>query len=173
MRKAKKFLGIVVAVFLLSSCANQLQQLRPLSSGETRLIDIEMPDRVREDLTYDVILTLNYAEERPTVKKVCFRWLAEEISSRSPSLYCYAMGGDLGTGAPCSDYAAQGTNTASAAFCSEPSDIRTDVPGKLIVRIRPANLRLQYNRLEGQVEYISDGRVRTTNVVKTPIIVEK
>ncbi|MHC1727517.1 MAG: hypothetical protein AB9866_16200 [Syntrophobacteraceae bacterium] len=173
MKTAQRLIVIVVSAILLSSCANQLQLLRPVSGSEARLIDIEMPDTVREGLTYDVILTLNYAEERPQVRKVCFRWLAEEISSRSPSLYCYSMGGDLGTGAPCADHSAQGTNTSSPSFCSELSDIRSDVPGKLIVRIRPANLRFQYNRLEAQVEYISDSRVKTTNVVKTPVIAER
>ena len=131
--------------------APQIFQLKPLSEGEVRLTDIQMPEYVLEDLPYDVILSID-SEETPQIRRVCFRWLTDEISSNSPSLYCYAMNGTFGTGGPCSPWTSS-SGPGSSPFCAETSDINTDIPGRLIVRIRPTDLKASYNMLEGQVEY--------------------
>ncbi|MGA2939117.1 MAG: hypothetical protein ABSF52_18755 [Syntrophobacteraceae bacterium] len=173
MKGAQRYLVVIAAVLLLASCASgpQVILLKPLPAGEVRLTDIQMPEYVLEDLAYDVILSID-SEETPQIGRVCFRWLTEEISSYSPSLYCYAMSGTFGTGGPCSPW----TSTpapGSSPFCANTSDINTDVPGRLIVRIVPTGLKTSYNMLEGQVEYVSNGKVRLTNAVRTKVTVEK
>ncbi len=163
----------MTAIVLLASCSyvHPLTLLKPLSGGEARLTGMEMPEYVREGLPYDVILRID-SEGTPQIRKACFRWLTEEISSNSPSLNCYAMGGTFGTGGPCTSWTSGGS-AGSASFCVDASDIRTDVPGRLYVKVRPAGVKAAYNKLEAQVEYVSDGQVRLTNPVKTPVIVEQ
>jgi len=170
MSKALRLFAILAAGLFLSSCASV--QLRPLSSGETRLTYMEMPEIVREDLPYEVILSVA-AEEKPLIKKICFRWLTEEISSGSPSLYCYTTGVDFAKGPSCATWVAQNVSVGSDSFCAGPEDIRSDIPGKLIVKIRPTKLNTTYNKLEGQAEYLSDGRLKLTNKISTKIIVER
>lgn len=174
MKSTQSCLAIIAAILLLASCSSvqsPFARIQPLSQGEVRLTGIEMPEYVHEDLVYDVILRVD-SEEMPQVKKVCFRWLTEEISSVSPSLYCYAMNGDFGTGNPC--YARTSVVAPSSdPFCAEASDIRTDVPGRFIVKIRPTGLKASYNKLQGQAEYVSDGKLRVTNSVKTSVTVDK
>lgn len=173
MKNTQWYFVIIAAILLLSSCASgpQIPLLKSSSPGEVKLTDIQMPEYVLEDLPYDVILTIN-SEETPQITRVCFRWLTRDISSYSPSLYCYAMSGTFGTGGPCSPW----TSTpapGSSPFCANTSDINTDVPGRLIVRIVPTGLKTSYNMLEGQVEYVSNGKVRLTNAVRTKVTVEK
>jgi hypothetical protein len=174
MKRTQWYLAIVAATLLLASCSSfqpPFAWLKPLSKGETRLTGIEMPDNVREGLDYDVILRID-SEEPPQIKRICFRWLTEEISSVSPSLNCYAANGDFGTGNPC--YSRTSVMApGSAQFCAEASDIRTEVPGRLVVRIRPTDLQAGYNRLEGQAEYVYEGQLRVTNSVKTTVTVDK
>ena len=173
MKNTKRYLVIIAAILLLSSCASgpQIFQLKTLPPGGVRLTDIQMPEYVVEDLPYDVILSIN-SEETPQIRRVCFRWSTNEISSYSPSLDCYAMRGTFGTGGPCSPW----TNSPgpySSPFCVETSDINTDVPGRLTVKIRPTDLKASYNMLEGQVEYLLNGEVRLTNSVRTRVTVQR
>ena len=173
MKSTQRYLGIIAAILLLASCASgpQFLQLKTLSEGEARLTDIQMPEYVREDLPYDVILSVD-SNGPQEIRRVCFRWMTAEISSKSPSLYCYAMNGTFGTGGPCSQWTSS-PGQGSSPFCAETSDINTDLPGRLIVKIRPADLKASYNMLEGQVEYVSNGEVRLTNSVRTRVTVEK
>ncbi len=173
MKTALKLSVFVVAGLLLCSCSS-LQQLRPLSSGEARLTYIEMPEFVREDIPYDVILSID-SEETPEIRQVCFRWVAEESASASPSLYSHSTGSDftVGSGPAPASWIKPGVNITSESFCAGPSDIKSDIPGRLIVRIRPANLKPNYCKLEGRVEYVADGQVKISNAVNTRIIVEK
>ncbi len=173
MKNTQKYLMIVAAILLLASCASgpQISLVKPLPPGEVKLMDIQMPEYVLEDLPYDVILSID-SEETPQITRVCFRWLTREISSYSPSLYCYAMNGTFGSGGPCSAWTSS-PGPGSSPFCAVIADINTDVPGRLIVRIRPTDLQSSYNMLEGQVEYLSNGEVRLTNAVRTPVKVER
>jgi hypothetical protein len=170
MKTARSVFAVLIAVLLLSSCA--AIPFRPLGAGEARLTYIEMPEVVREELPYDVILTVD-AEEMPQVRSVCFRWVSEEISSRSPSLYNYSTGAGIASGPSYTNTVAVGSPMASEQFCVGPEDIRSNTPGKLIVKIHPTNLKANYNKLEGQLEYESDGRVMLTNKVGTRILVER
>ena len=173
--KAIQRILVITAVLLLSACTTYefkpfSNQIQPLRAGETRLTGIEMPEVVREDLAYDVILSIA-SEEKPQINRICFRWVAQEISSTSPSLYCYSMGDTLGGGTPCTIKTNEATSTGSPAFCVNPSDVKSDIPGKLIVRIYPTKLKPDYNRLEGQIEYVSDGQTRMTNALRTPVVI--
>lgn len=132
---------------------------------------MEMPDVVREDLPYEVVLSLQ-AEGKPMVSKICFRWVAEEPAAGSPSLSCLTNA-DFSKEQLCTAMAARNVPVCSELFCAGPQDIRTDVPGKLIVKIRPVKLKADYNKLECQVEYLADGRARTTNKISTRMIVER
>jgi hypothetical protein len=173
MKRAQICFIMVAAILLLASCASGPQVIPlKLSEGEARLTDIQMPEYVREDLSYDVILAID-SEETPQIRKICFRWLTEEISSYSPSLYCYSMGGTFGLGGPCAPWTSS-PGPGSSPFCYETSAINMEVPGRLTVKIRPTRLNVSYNMLEGQVEYLSkNGEVRLTNAVRTPVTVEK
>jgi hypothetical protein len=173
MKNTQWYFVIIAAILLLSSCASgpQIPLLKSSSPGEVKLTDIQMPEYVLEDLPYDVILTIN-SEETPQITRVCFRWLTRDISSYSPSLYCYAMNGTFGTGGPCSQ-STSSQGEGSSPFCAAISDINTTVPGRLIVKIRPTDLNPAYNMLEGQVEYVSNGQVLLTNPVRTPVRVER
>jgi hypothetical protein len=170
MKTVRCLFAISVAILLLSSCAQV--PLRPLEAGEARLTNMEMPEFVREELPYDVILTVD-AEEMPKVTGICFRWVSEQISSRSPSLYSYSATTGVSTGPDYSNAVAVASPMQSDQFCVGPADIRSDVPGRLIAKIRAANLKPNYNRLEGQVEYESGGRVMLTNKIGTHVTVEK
>lgn len=168
MRTAKALLAILAVSLVALSCAST--KLRPLESGETRLTDIEMPDVVREDLQYEVILTVE-SEETPQIQKICFRWVAEENSSRSPSLHGFSVGNDFSKGLWHAGLSGPATTMGSDLFCVEGPDIRADVPGKLMVKIRPTHLKANYNKLESQAEYLSEGRLRTTNKIGTHVMV--
>jgi len=173
MKRAPFYVTVAAILLLLASCSSvpQLSQLKPLSEGEARLTGIEMPEYVRENLPYEVILRID-SEVTPQITRACFRWLSEDIASNSPSLSCYANNGTYGPGGQCV------TSTAavipgSSSFCVDASDIRTDVPGRLYVKIRPVGLSASYNKLECRIEYISGGQVQATNPVKTQVIVEE
>ncbi|HAM53227.1 MAG TPA: hypothetical protein DCP92_21955, partial [Nitrospiraceae bacterium] len=131
-----------------------------------------MPDYIRDDLDYDVILNVD-SDETPQVSKVCFRWLAEEISSAAPSLSCFVADGDFGTGSHCNYTGNSMATLGSNTFCVQGSDVRTGIPGRLVVRIRPTGLQGSYNRLQGQVEYIHNGRSELSNAVKTSVLIDK
>jgi hypothetical protein len=173
MKRAPFHVTVAAIFLLLTSCASipQLSQLKPLSEGEARLTGIEMPEYVRENLPYDIILRID-SESTPQITRACFRWLSEELSSNSPSLSCYANNGTFGPGGQCVSSTAEVT-PGSSSFCVDASNIRTDVPGRLYVKVRPVGLSASYNKLEGRVEYISGGQVRVTNAVKTQVIVEE
>jgi hypothetical protein len=165
--------ALLLALLLVGSCSSSIP-LRPLRPGEARLSSIQMPDVVREGLTYDVILTLDTnADHTPPVRSVCFRWVAETVSSAAPYLYTYSMQDDYSLGSPWTKRVAQGMTTASDTFCAQPADIRSDVPGRIIVRIRAEKINPDYNKLESQAEYVLDGAVRWTNWIGTRIFVER
>ncbi len=173
MKRAPFYVIVAVIFLLLVSCSSvpTLTWLTPLSNGEARLTGIEMPEYVRENMSYDVILRIDSEGPPPQITQACFHWLKEEIFTNSPSLYCYANNESAGPGAQCANWAS-GATPGSDSFCVDASSIRTDVPGRLYVKVRAVGLKASYNMLEGRVEYVSDGKARWTNPVKTPVIVE-
>ena len=175
MKNTQSWLITVAAILLFASCSymqTPLVHFKPLTEGEVRLTGIQMPDYIRDDMDCDVILNID-SDETPQISKVCFRWLAEEISSVAPSLNCFAANGDFGTGNPCNYTGNSMVTLGSNPFCAERSDVGTDIPGRLVVKIRPIGLLSSYNRLQGQVEYIYNGQSKLTNSVKAPVTVDK
>lgn len=170
---------ILSAILLLASCSSvshrsPLGRLKPISNGEAKLTAIEMPEYVHENLPYDVILS--FSSKGPLkVQRVCFKWLSGRPSfstSSSDSLMGNVEAGSAGdTLRPESK---TGTITpGSGLFFAKTSNIRVKTPGKLIVRIRPQHLHSDYKMLQAQVEYIYNGKLKETNIVETPIIVDK
>ena len=169
--KAVLLIGFVTC--FATSCSLLPQGV--ISKGELRLVNIHLPDVIQEDLPYDVIVTFD-SEEKPQIKKVCFRWLSEMINSVSPSLYCYAM--DVETnqqaGSSCSRWLAQGEFAqASPSFCVEGSEVRFESSERFFVKVHFVNVKLFYNKLECYVQYVQDGAVKETNKVTTRIKVEQ
>lgn len=162
--------GIVIC--FCSSCA--LLPQGALSKGELRLVNIHVPDVIQEDLPYDVIVTFD-SEEKPQIKKVCFRWLSEMINSRSPSLYCYAMDVESNqqAGSSCARWLAQGEFAqTSPSVCVDGQEVRFDSSDRFFVRTHFVNVKLYYNKLECYVQYLQDGVLKETNKVNTRIKVE-
>ena len=178
MNSARR-LVIFSTIFLLASCSaiqpqSPLGRIKPLSNGQAKLTAIEMPEFVHENLPYDVIL--DFSSEGPlSVKRVCFKWLSGQSSFSTSSSDCLMGNGQVSSAADtCLSQPTLGTNTpGSGIFCVETSNIRVKSPGKLIVRIRPKDLRPEYNILQAQVEYVTKGKLMETNIVETRVKVEK
>lgn len=167
-------LSVMVALSLVSSCATT-QQLQ-LKSGELRLIRVDMPEVISEDLPYDVVVTFA-AQGRPEIKRACFRWFAETTNVKSPSLYCYAteVQDNAPIGSSCARWLAEGKFSASSPlFCANVVSVNYDeTPGRFIVKIQSRNIQQAYNKLECYAEYEVDGEMRETNRVSARVRVEQ
>jgi len=164
----------LVSLLFLSSCT--LISKAQMSSADLRLASLRIPDVVKEDLPYDVVVTFN-ADEPVTIKRACFRWIAEKSSVVSPSLYCYAseVQSNDPIGSVCSRWLAEGPfSQASPEFCVDVERVKTDdVPPWFVVKIKSENVKLFYNKVECYVQYLQDGVTKTSNRVAAPILVEK
>jgi hypothetical protein len=178
MKSAKRMV-IFSAILLLASCSSvqprsPLGRIKPLSSGEAKLTAIEMPEYVHEGLPYDVIL--DFSSDGPLhAQRVCFKWLAGRPSfatSSSDRLMGNADAAGTENNSP-ADTRFETTHPSSGLFCVETSHIRIKSPGKLIVRIRPEVLHADYTMLQAQVEYTANGKLNETNIVETPVKVDK
>lgn len=177
--QSAKWLAIVAAIIMLSSCSSfepqsPLGRIKPLSSGEAKLTGIDMVTHIRENLPYDVIL--HFRSDGPVkVEKVCFQWLTRSPSLSSSSSDCLAGGGGL---KPSGGFCSPGprdakTTMESEQFCVGAPDIRFQSPERLIARIRPQNLHADYNTVRVWVEYLNNGVPEKTNIVESRIIVDK
>ena len=178
MGSAKR-LVIFCAFFLLASCSSvgpqsPLGAIRPLTKGQAKLTAIQMPEYVHENLPYDVIL--DFSSEGPLdVRRVCFKWLSGRPSFSTSATDCLMGNGEAGsTGDSCRPDTSSGSRRpGSALFCADPSSIRVKSPGKLVVRIRPQDLHSDYNMLQAQVEYVCNGKLEETNIVATPVKIDR
>jgi hypothetical protein len=169
---AIKWILLLGLLFVASSCSTF--SFPPLSHEPVRLVSLQMPDVVREELPYDAILTYN-ADEEPEFKNVCFRWMAEQIYTRSPSLYCYSAE-DWSTqrlDPTCVDSLEDLKGQTSPVFCVGRENMRLDYRGRLIVRFHPRDVKPVHNRLECYVEYYQDGKLLRTNRVSARVAVER
>ncbi len=177
--KSAQRLVIVSAIFLLASCSaippqSPLGIIMPLSTGKAKLTAIQTPGDVHDNLPYDVIL--DFRSDGPVnIKRVCFKWLSREHLFSTSSANCFMGNGEVGNagGNFCSQTQIGTITPDSNLFCVGTSHIRVQSPGKLIVTIRPKNLRADYNTLEAQVEYVYKGKPHKTNIVQTPVIIDK
>ncbi len=170
-------LGMVM--LFLQSCAEFQPTLKlqktPVSTGELRLLSLQVPEQVGEDLPYDVQVTFEAAGQ-PRIKRVCFMWVSEKVSVPSPSLYCYAWEAqtDKDIGSTCTRWLADGPYAQSSpAFCTKVESIEYGSPGHLMVKIRTQNVEQVYNRLECYAEYLHGGETDITNKVSARVKVEK
>ncbi len=181
--KSAQLLSIASAILVLTSCSSfrpqsPLGRIRPLSNGEAKLTTIQMPEKVHENLPYDVILGFR-SNGAIKIEKVCFTWLSRQPSFSTSSASCLmdnaeANGEGNGTQGLCrSEIPVTTANPGSNQFCVGASHIRMQSPERLVVRIRPENLHGDYNMIEARVEYVYKGVARETNIVQTPIAVDK
>lgn len=170
---------LVMTTFSFQSCVGVQPTLRlqrtPVSTGELRLLSLQVPEQVGEDLPYDVRVTFE-AVGQPRIMKVCFRWVSEQVSVPSPSLYCYAWEAqtDKEIGSTCARWLAEGPYAhSSPAFCTNVENIEYGNPGHLLVKVRTQNVEQFYNRLECYAEYLRGGETEITNKVGARVSVEK
>jgi len=176
MKKNDMYLTALGLVFLLLLSSCTIISKAQMNNADLRLTSLQIPDVVKEDLPYDVLVTFN-ADEPVTIKRACFRWVAEKSSVVSPSLYCYAseVQSNDPIGSACSRWLAEGPfSQASPEFCVNVDRVKLDdVPPYFIVKVKSENVKIFYNKVECYVEYLQDGVMKTSNRVAAPILVEK
>jgi hypothetical protein len=160
-------------LILSSSCAVLPKGI--FSTGEVRLLSLNVPGTMQEDLPYDVVVTFREKGDA-RIRNACFRWLDDAALVRKPSLYCYTaeVASNERIGSVCWRFLADGDYThASPTFCTEVTDIVYEDPGRFIVRLSSRDVKPHYNALEGFVEYVADGALKQSNRVSTKIIVQE
>ncbi len=171
----KKSFKLLLLLFFLAGCAGLEKPWDRFTPADLKLLRVEMPQVVHEDLPYAVHVTFQ-SRGAPPIERACIRWVAEEFGSPSPSLTCYAfeVSSDQPIGSACTRWLADGPYAdVSPLFCTDVENVRYGEPGSFIVRIHTRNVKLYYNRMDVYAEYIVDGEIRTTNTVSTRIRVER
>jgi len=167
------FMMVGAVLLFCSSCS--LMPRGPLSSGEVRLVGIQMAETVHADLPYDVVVTFE-AKGEPQLKKACFRWVVEHAALPSPSLYCYTIEAQTNQpmGSVCSRWLSEGQySQASPIFCSSVEDVVYDSKGKFHAKFNAADVKLYHNKLECYVEYVQDGEIKESNKIGAKVMIEK
>lgn len=172
MNSFSKAISCIAAAIIVTSCTIFPKGI--FSSGEVKLLNLNIPGTMREDLPYDVILTFRSTGEAK-ITKACFRWLDEKALVKKPSLYCYTseVSDNARIGSECWRWLAEGQYSyASPTFCSDAMDIDYEDPGRITVRLTSHNLEPYYNTLECYVEYLADGTLKQSNKVSSKIIIQ-
>lgn len=152
-----------------------MSRYRELSPGEMRLMRIELPEIMAENLPYDVIIKYA-ADGEPEIEKACFRWIADTPSVAKPSLYWYTheVQTDQPIGSAKARWLAEGPYMdMSGTFCVDSDAIRDGGDDILIVKFKAGGLKPEYNRLECYIEYRGNGEPRKTNEVSAKFVVER
>ncbi len=173
MNYFKGIILIAAVVAVLASCSYLPYHLGS-STASVRVTNLELPDVIREGLPYDVSVSFD-SDRPPHFQKACFRWVAEQISGYSPSLYCNSteVNSNQPLGSACGQWSSEGMVQSSPEFCVGVENMRIDMPGRMLVRIQPQDLKTGYNKLEGYFEYLEDGQLIKTNKADTHILVDK
>ena len=169
---ASVLMGGTILMFF-SSCT-LMQAINPPWS-ELRLLRVQMPQITEEDLPYDIVVTFE-AEGRPTIKRVCFRWLSERSAFSSPPLHCYATEtqGNRPIDSACSRWTTEGPySQSSPLFCSNLERVDYGSPGRFVAKIQTRNVAKYYNRVECYAEYTTGGELKQSNRVRAQIMVEE
>lgn len=162
----------IVAAIILTSCTIFPKGI--FSSGEVKLLNLNIPGTMREDLPYDVIVTFSSAGEAK-ITKACFRWLDEKALVKKPSLYCYTseVSDNARIGSECWRWLAEGQYSyASPTFCADVKNVVYEDPGRITVSLTSRNLEPYYNTLECYLEYLVDGAIKQSNKVSSKIIIQ-
>lgn len=160
---------------VLIGCAGLETPLDRFAPADLKLLRIETPEVIREDLPYEIFVIFQSRGE-PHIKHACIRWVAEEFTSPSPALTCYAyeVSSDRPIGSACAKWLAGGAySDISPVVCTPVENIGAKFPNSFGVKIQTRNVKEYYNRLDVYAEYLVNGEVRTTNTVSTKIKVER
>lgn len=160
---------LVIGGFLASSYACSLAKFSPAGPGEVKLVRIQVPEVMQENLPYEAVLTYN-AEGEPKIERVCCRWVTEEIAVPSASLYWYdyESASNLSIGSARARWNAQGNYTnISPDFCQDTEGLRFESSNKAMIRLKTSNFKPLYNKIECYAEYVSGGETKETNRVGT------
>lgn len=165
-----RLLVFLVAVgVLLSSYACTLARFSRVGPGELKLVKIQVPEVMQENLPYEVVLTYK-AEGEPRIERVCCRWVTEEIAVPSTSLYWYSheSASNQSIGSARTRWNTEGNYTAiSSDFCVDAEGIRFEASNKALVRLKTSNFKPSYNKIECYAEYLLNGQTEETNRVGT------
>ena len=170
------FASVLVGGFMLvlfPSCT--LMQFIDPPQGELRLMRLHMPEITGEDLPYEVVATFE-ADNRPMIKRACFRWLTERASISSPPLHCYAteVQQNQPIGSVCSRWVTEGEGAQSSPlFCSKLELVEYGSLGRFVVKIQTRNVATYYNWLECYVEYTTGGEIKQSNKIRTAVRVSE
>jgi len=172
IRLLGKVVLLLVVLSLFSSCAYFPKGI--FSPGELKLLDLNIPGTMVEDLPYDVVVTFR-SNGDAKITKACFRWLDETSLVNETSLYCYAAAASSNEGlSTCRRWLADGQySSASPVFCSDVKDVVYEDPGRFTVRLASHNVKKNYNTLESYVEYLANGNLKNSNRVAKKIPVEE
>jgi hypothetical protein len=175
--KVRSFVASVlvggIMLILFPSCT--LMQVLYPPQGELRLMRLHMPEITGEDLPYDIVATFE-SDDRPTIRRACFRWLTERASFSSPPLHCYAteVQENQPIGSVCSRWVTEGEGAKSSPlFCSNLERVEYGSPGRFIVKIQTRNVATYYNWLECYAEYTAGGEVKQSNKIRTKVRVSE
>jgi len=167
----KLFLLFILA-YSFSSCAYFPKGV--FSAGDLKLLSLNIPGTMVEDLPYDVVVTFR-SKGDAKITKACCRWLDETSLIKETSLYCYAAAVSSNEGlSTCQRWLADGQYSfASPSFCLEVKDVTYEEPGRFTVRFGGQNLKKNYNTLECYVDYLTNGALKTSNRVAERIPVQE
>lgn len=170
----KGCLSAVVLMLALSSCASMKMPFVPDASGELRLKSARLPEVMQAHVSYELVLQCE-SEGAPRIERVCLRWMEQDLSVGSPSLYAYAQevqGNDqIGSFAP--RWTSEGKySKTSQAFCVKPAGVAYGSPGSITVTLPPENVKAGFNRLEAYVEYVFEGQRKESNRVAAKTLIQ-
>ncbi len=172
---AKKIWVLLMFSLLAGGCAGLETPFDRFAAADLRLIRVETPEVIREDLPYEIRVTFQ-SRGTPQIQRACIRWVADEFSSPSPALTCYAyeVSSNQPIGSACTRWLADGPYAdISPVFCTRVENVRYGAPNSFFVQVRTKNVKKYYNRMDVYVEYLLDGELRTSNTVSTRIRVEQ
>jgi len=146
----------------------------PEASPGLELVALEVPETFQVGAPYEIRVRFEADGEVP-IRKMCLRWVREEIAPRTPSVYCYVNQAQdkLGNEEGCLRWLAQGSHAqVSPLYCARPEAVRYGPEGIASVRLSTSNVRVFYDKLECYAEYTYGGKMRQSNRVSSPVSVE-
>lgn len=166
-----KLLLLLVLAYSFSSCAYFPKGV--FATGELKLLSLNIPGAMVEDLPYDVVVTFR-SQGDAKINQACCRWLDETSLVRETSLYCYAAAASSNEGlSTCQRWLADGQYSfASPSFCVNVKDVVYEDPGRFTVRFAGKNLQKNHNTLECYVEYLANGVLKNSNRVAQRVPVQ-
>ena len=172
---ARSGVAVILVLLLLSSCAEftfaPLAKHKAPPAGDFRLLGVQVPESVQEDIPYDITGTFQATGE-VKVLRACFRWFSDRAQMSSPPLHCftYEVQTNQPIGSVCSRWVAEGPHAImSPLTCVRVEDVRYGTPGRFAVKLRSSDLKLAYSQIECYLEYLQDGVTKESNKITARI----